>query len=196
MKLRKVLVLLLALAFIFSLCACGGGSDKRIAASQQLISSYFKTDAQSGNVEVLGVQGYQDGYVAAALYKGSGTHLVLFKIGKSGGADAVTATGEGEASSTADYSVNIIADGDKSILFGDLKDAAGYGKIDFVFDNGTHVTQNVAGSKGYILVSSGSLKVKDFTLFDAKGDVKGSYQDFVKAGGSIIRTSFVEVPAK
>jgi hypothetical protein len=197
MKRRSFFILLLALIFIVALSACGGGPDKRIAASGALISTYFNTDAQSGNVVVLSVKSYQDGYISASIYKGSGNHLVLFKIAKVNGADAITATAEGEAAKTPDYSVNIIADGDKTILFGDFANtASGYSKIDFVFDNGSHVTETIDGGKGFIVVSNGSLKVKDFTLFGAKGEVVGSYQDFLKAGGSIIRTTFVDSAAK
>lgn len=195
MKRRNYLVLLLALIFVLTLTACGGGPDKRIDAAGQLISKYFNTDAQSGNISVLKVQSYTDGYVTAAMYKGSGSHLVLFKMGKGG--SAITANGEGEAASSSDYSVNIISDGDKTILFGDFKDsAADYKKIDFVFDNDSHITETVQGDRGYVVVADGNLKIKDFTLFGTNDDVKSTYQDFKKANSSITRTTFMEVSAK
>jgi hypothetical protein len=182
---------LLALLCIFLLSACEGGPG---ASAVKLVAGYY--GAPEADIAVLGTGSYGGGHLIAAMYSDNGSHLALFKTEKNGnGKDIIAAVSEGTAGMAGKYFVNILTDGGKTILFGDLGGIA-CSKISFTFDDGTVVSEPVGAGNGYVVIAGGSLKVKDFTLYGAGGTAVGGYQEFLKAGGSIIRAGFVPVEGK
>lgn len=194
MKCKSLLALLLVIICIFMFSACG--PDARTTSAGKLVSGYFNlTDQTKNEASILAIKTYGTGYLASALYTGSGNHLVLFKIEKdSAGAEKITAIGEGGAAEAYGCSLNIVTDGGKTIVFGNFKandqGKSGYSKIDITFDNDSKVSESVNDGMGFIAVTDGSLKVKDFALPSSGKGAAGSYQEYIKAGGSITRTSF------
>jgi hypothetical protein len=182
MKRRYLPVFAAVLSLLPLLCACGAGRD---AAAGKLIAGYYKiTDAST--VTVLKTESFGNGYLALAVAAG-GSHLALFKVEK----DAISAVSEGIAGKDGGYSLNILADNGKTVLFGNLGNTKG-ARILFTFDDGSQASAQ-AGSAGYIAIAAGSLKVKDFTLYGPGNAAVSTYREFVAAGGSIVRTGFVPV---
>lgn len=194
MKIAKIALLAAVFMLVFTLAACG---ESRETTAAKLVNAYFEVGEGENTVSVLRTEPYSGGFLALVRYTGSGDHLLLIRFGKdASGEFAITHAGEGGLASDAGYSVNVLADGEKAILFGSLDEAAGYKKVGFTFEDGSKRDAGISGAKGYILVAQGDGTVKDFQLTGKDNAVAGSYKDYVTAGNSITRTGFMEVKAK
>lgn len=194
MSCKRWMACLLAALCLTALTAC----DTRAASSVKLISAYFNI-AKDGKetAATLDTAAYGSGYLAVAMYSGSGGHLALFKIEKSGGKDHITAVCEGNKAQSNGYSVNVATDGGKTVVFGDITDAAAaFNKIEITFDNGQKAAETLESGKGYIIVADGALNIQDFVLSGPDKQKASSYADFLKAGGSVTRTDLVPVTGK
>lgn len=189
---KKALILALALLFVMALAAC----DARIGASEKMITSYFKLASDSADkVTVLDVANYGEGYLAAAMFSGSGGHLALYKVAKADGAEKLAAVSEGDKSRVDGFSVNTLTDGEYTIVFGDIAgDMKDFNKVEVTFDDGSKLTDSVAAGKGYVIVAQGK-KFKDLVM-TGPNDKKTDLAAYLKDGGSLTTTSFVEVPNK
>lgn len=194
MKRNRILAVIFALLTITALSACG--ADSRVASSEKLVSHFYNIGEQdTDSLSILGVEDWEGGYLAEVLYTGSGSHLVLFRIAKEeSGAEKITAMCEGSPAQAWDCSVNLVEDGGKTILFGNVKAEAkdkGYKKIGFTFDGGATAEGQISSDGAFLVVAEGSQKVKDLALTGK--DTVGTFKDFVKAGGSISRTAFLDI---
>lgn len=194
MKRYTFLALILVMACSLLLAACGQGASAETAG--KLVSAYF--NSSSDDVTLLKVAPGQKGYYAEALYSGAGSHLVLCKIEKGGnGEDIIAQISEGSVAGAAGYSVNVVTDGGKVILFGYLNEAGtDFKKISITFDNNTKAAAQFGTDKGFIVVADGKLTLKDFKLNGADKNKTSSLNDYLSAGGTITTTSFVDVKGK
>jgi hypothetical protein len=194
MKYRRPLACLCAFVCMLAFAAC----DARLESSGKLISSYFKLAAGSAEtVTVLDVATCGDGYLAAAMFSGSGGRLALYKIVKENGAERIAAVSEGEKARVDGFSVNTLTDGGRTIVYGDI--AAGtkdFNKIEVAFDDGSKASDSLAAGKGYIVVADGEKKLKDLVLTGPQKDKKADLTTYLKDGGSLTTAGFVEVREK
>lgn len=193
MNRNRILMLVIVLLLALPLSAC---ADSRIASSEKLVSGFYNISEQDkGSLSILAVEEWQGGYLAVALYTGSGSHLVLFKVEK--GEDKqekLIALCEGSPAQAWDCSVNLVEDSGKTILFGNIKsDAADkkYSDISFTFEGGTTAEKRLTSAGAYLVVVEGAQKVKDLALTGK--NTAGTFKDFVGAGGSVSRTSFMGI---
>ena len=189
---KRAFALAFALIFALALTAC----DARFGASEKMITSYFKLDSGSTDkVTVLDVAGYGEGYLAAAMFSGSGGHLALYKVAKANGEEKLAAVSEGDRAKVGGFSVNTLTDGEYTIVFGDIAaDMKDFNKVEVTFDDGSKLTDNVAAGKGYVIVAQGK-KFKDLAL-TGPNDKKTDLAAYLKDGGSLTTTSFVDVANK
>jgi major membrane immunogen (membrane-anchored lipoprotein) len=179
------------------LCACllFTGCSNRGKSAATLAAGYYKA-ADATTVSAMDTETYAQGYLALIKYTGAGGHMALLKVEKTSGKDAITAVTEGNAAKNGAYSINIVADGDYTVVYGDLGNTV-CTKVDLTFDDGSKVSTAVGSGNGFIAVApGGSLKIKDFTFHGKGKDETGHYQDFINAGGKVVRTQFAPVTGK
>lgn len=170
------------------------------------ISSKFKKETENGGyIKVLKIKEFQGGNLVLARSRGKegASFISLFNLGKdTNGKLFIKAKASTEEVYSPGFGVNRMLYRNSTLFFGNLNKKAwdpktdkvketNYSEMTVEFDDGKKVEEKIENDEGYVLIADNDVKIKDMKLYNNKGEIVNTYDEYYSKGADIDVNFFI-----